>query len=252
MRLKVFLELLLSKTQCCTCPVMWCLSITSGHDRFFFVAGPKQKNNLWGDSKIILPLCCAKRFLFLSNALKHPGGFSCEMPIPSASGVGALPRGGLWGQPGLASPHCWLVPQTPSILALTKAIAGPFAHFREPFTPLTCDGPSCWINSCLVSGAGRMLLPTLSCFHPQHSPWCLFGFQMCVQTYQEYISEPSWYASSLGLEQLKITVGQKDSGSFILKRPVTHIHLVTECTRCVKTWLCIVCNFEGNSMIRLF
>lgn len=120
MWLKVFLELLLSKTQCWTCPVMWCLSLTSGHDRFFFVAGTKQKNNLWGDSKIILPLCCAKRFLSLSNALKHPGGFSCEVPVPSACRVGALPRGALWGQPGLASPHSWLVPQTPSILAWPK------------------------------------------------------------------------------------------------------------------------------------
>lgn len=241
MRLKVFLELFLSKTQCWTCPVMWYLSLTSGHDRFFFVAGTKQKNNLWGDSKIILPLCCAKRFLSLSNALKHPGGFCCKVPVPSACGVGALPRVGLWGQPGLASPHSWLVPQTPSILAWPELSLDYLLILGNLLPPLTCDGPFCRINSCLGSGTGWMLFPTSSCLHPQHSPWCLFGFQTCVQMYREYISEPSWYASSLGLEQLKITVGQKNSGSFILKRPVTHIHLVSECTQCVKTWLCIMC-----------
>lgn len=131
-------------------------------------------------------------------------------------------------------------PRRPASL-LDQSYRWIICSFWGTFAPLTCDGPFCWINSCLVSGTGWMLFPTSSCLHPQHSPWCLFGFQMCVQMYREYISEPSWYASSLGREQLKITVGQKNSGSFILKRPVTHIHLVSECTQCVKTWLCIMC-----------
>lgn len=47
----------------------------SGLDQLFFVTGPKQKNKLWGYSKVILPFCYSKRFLSLQNALSDPVAF---------------------------------------------------------------------------------------------------------------------------------------------------------------------------------
>lgn len=125
-------------------------------------------------------LCCTKRFLFLLNASNNPDGFSCEVTVPSACGVDALPGKGLWEQTGLASllTHGWcprLHPPCP-----TKAIA---SYLGEPFATLTSYGSSCWLifvwclGLSLEPGGCGLLLH--HAFIPSVPPRCLALKCMC-------------------------------------------------------------------------